>query len=143
MGILREAGASSVARMRATHALVVLIITSCLASSDRDFAELSDVLSAENEASLDGAPASYSKIPFFALKHKAQSTKAKSTSDCQLVCSQQKKCKSFSFSLKRKNCLWSKTALAFNGLFTFFSKRTGKKSSGDNLMGKYRAFPGL
>lgn len=134
--------------MRTTHVLVVLIVTSCLASSDRDFAELSDVLSAEDVTGLEKGPhpASYSKIPFFALKYKAKrASQAKVASDCQLVCSQRKACKSFSFSVKKKDCLWSKEALAFNGLFTFFTKRTskGKKGSGDNRMSRYRAFPGL
>merc|ERR1711907_627817 len=78
-----------------------------LASSTEDYAELSDVLGA-GELSLKGEKApetTYSKIPFFALKYKAKkATNAKTVQQCQNLCSGNKVCKSFSFSVRKRDC---------------------------------------
>jgi len=118
-----------------------------------DYAEVSDMLSAEDVGGVAKVPTviggpkpSYYKIPFFVLK--AGSTKvikAKKASDCEEACTQRKACKSYSFSVIKRDCLWSKFALMFNGDFSFYSKRTGpgKKTSGDRRMSRYRQFFGL
>jgi|ERR1711907_813155 len=130
--------------------LVAVVVISSLASSTEDYAELSDVLGA-GELSLKGEKApetTYSKIPFFALKYKAKkATNAKTVQQCQNLCSGNKVCKSFSFSVRKRDCLLSKTALAFNGHFTFYSKRANPKKpnsdGGMNPMSPYRDFVGL
>jgi len=133
--------------------LVAVVLVSTLASSTEDYAELSDVLGA-GEASLSEwhninkpETAAYSKIPFFALKHKAKkATNAKTVKQCQSLCSGNKGCKSFSFSVRKRDCLWSTTALAFNGHFTFYSKRANPKKpmkGGLHPMSPYRSFVGL
>merc|ERR1711907_169768 len=130
--------------------LVAVVVISSLASSTEDYAELSDVLGA-GELSLKGEKApetTYSKIPFFALKYKAKkATNAKTVQQCQNLCSGNKVCKSFSFSVRKRDCLLSKTALAFNGHFTFYSKRANPKKpdsdGGINPMSPYRDFVGL
>jgi len=55
------------------------------------------------------------------------------------------KCKSFSWSERKQDCMTSSKALSFNGDFTFFSRRvySGEAYSGENRMGNYRRFDGL
>jgi len=140
--------------MKVAPLVVAVIVTSCLASSTADYAEVSDMLSAEDMRGgvakvptiIGGPKPSYYKIPFFVLK--AGSTKvikAKKASDCEDACTQRKACKSYSFSVIKQDCLWSKFALMFNGDFSFYSKRTGqgKKISGDSRMSRYRQFFGM
>jgi len=126
--------------MRVAYVVTLLVIISCLASSDRDYAELSDALAAEEQVL---AP-TFSKIPFFALRHKAKSAKAKKMADCQHICDHKPNkgknaCRSFSYSVRKAECLWSPHKLSFNGKFVFYSKRE-KKGPGPK---KYRDFPGL
>lgn len=88
----------------------------------------------------------FAKIPFFVFKDGAsREEKAKSAQDCEVACNQRKRCKSFSFSARKSDCLWSTHALSFNGEFQFWSRRafTDPKESGRQLMGKYRRFDGL
>jgi len=106
----------------------------------------------QSHAAMSGAgakeeePEKYSKIPFFIFKDGSQrEDKAASTQDCEIACNQRKSCKSFSFSARKGDCLWSTHALSFNGEFQFWSRRifAGAKVSGSQLMGEYRRFDGL
>jgi len=82
----------------------------------------------------------FSKIPFFILKDGSEKVNsAKTQEQCEKVCEERPNCKSFSYSMRKQVCFWSKNALAFNGEFTFYTKRTnpGKSSS------KYRSLLGM
>lgn len=103
------------------------------------------VASVERPAKPDEAE-NFAKIPFFVFKDGAtREEKAKSAQDCEVACNQRTRCKSFSFSARKSDCLWSTHALSFNGEFQFWSRRafTDPKDSGRQLMGKYRRFDGL
>merc|ERR1711959_767612 len=131
-------------KMRVTYVVTLLVVISCLASSDRDYAELSDALGAEEQALAGKSMPTFSKIPFFALRHNAKSAKAKKMADCQSICDHKPNkgknaCRSFSYSVRKAECLWSPHKLSFNGKFVFYSKRE-KKGPGPK---KYRDFPGL
>lgn len=94
----------------------------------------------------DEKPEKFNKIPFFVFKDGAKNEPTVETRrQCEDTCLGRPSCKSYSFSENKQDCLTSTNRLAFNGEFTFYSRRVygDEKGSGDKLMSRYRAFPGL
>lgn len=138
--------------MRVLHvALALVVVTCCLASSVSDYAEVADLSaadlgSAKHLPKKAGAAASFSKVPFFKLDASAAlNIKAKTKSQCHADCAQHSACKSFSFSVRRAECLISKEAIAWNLGFTFYSRRlsSAPMQSGRDRTSKYRPFRGM
>jgi colicin import membrane protein len=84
-------------------------------------------------------PVSYTKVPWFAMKAKAQTHPNLSFDDCELMCNKYNACRSFSYSLQKKICITSYQGMGYDPDFTFHSK----KQDGDSQTAEYESFPGM
>merc|ERR1719409_936505 len=124
-------------------AMAILAIALCLNLSEGEEQQAEAVSSAFADGEQTAPPLkesnSFNKIPFFLLKDGAEKVDGvKTQATCQKACVRQTKCRSFSFSVRKEDCLVSPNTLGLNSDFTFYSKRInpGEKD-------KYRDFAGL
>merc|ERR1711990_1374882 len=87
-------------------------------------------------------PAKYNRIPFFQFTAASKTAVGiKNRKECQMVCDKQIKCKSFSYSRQKKDCLWSVDAVHYDPHDTFGVKAS-LATPGEPLA-KWRRFPGV
>merc|ERR1712054_388117 len=135
MGDCQDLRAAMLAN-RGAAVVTLIAVAVCLNVSEVESEGISEMEA--GEAGLKES-ASFNKIPFFLLNDGAEKVDLVTTrAACESACLNQfhltSRCKSYSFSLRKQDCLVSPNALGFNGEFTFYSRRSN---------GKYRDFMGL
>jgi hypothetical protein len=78
-------------------------------------------------------PVTYSKIPWFALKAKAQTHQKFSFSDCELECNKYNACKSFSYNLQKRVCITSTQGMGYDPDYTYSAKKQGGADTAEYL----------
>jgi len=77
-------------------------------------------------------------IPFFEFSAGAQAAPAETEDECKGFCDKQPACKSFSWSQKKKQCMWSVDSVQYDDEFTLYARSKGALSSVI-----WSAFPGV
>jgi hypothetical protein len=83
---------------------------------------------------------SYNAIPGFVYKFQGRTMKGKSRSACELVCNTYSACKSYSYSPKKRTCIWSMSHVKYNPSYSLFAKKTHPEGKPDQL---YSRLPGM
>jgi len=82
----------------------------------------------------------YHRIPWFKLGFMGKRYKNKSKSGCKSLCNQFVGCKSYSYNINEKECIWSPQAVTYDQDWRFYSKATTLNGVVD---GTYHMFPGM
>jgi len=87
-------------------------------------------------------PNKYHHIPYFKFSAASKKTKrVKTRRKCQEICDRQSKCKSYSWSMHTKICLWSVDTVRFDPNFNFYAK--GEVGTAGSHEHAWRVFPGM
>jgi len=79
----------------------------------------------------------YHEIPFFEFSAGSQTVPAQQEEECRAICDKQPECKSFSWSQKKRLCMWSVDAIQYDDAFTLYAK------SARGGAARWSPFPGL
>merc|ERR1711939_285511 len=122
-------------RLRWRQYLVVIFAVIAAMHGTAEGSELGSAL--VEELRPEGAEMAFRVIAGFAMRSGATVLPNKSKPACENACLQEKECRSFSYRLKDKTCIWSTSSLTFDPDFMFASKT----SQSENRM--YRNFAGM
>ena len=87
---------------------------------------------------LAGFNGAYRPIPGFAMWSGATVIKQATKMQCEKKCTSEKNCRSFSYRMSDRTCIWSLSSLSFDPDFMF-----AVKSSNPNARSKFREFDGM
>merc|ERR1719502_402096 len=127
---------------RCLHAAVAVVcMTLCVVEGDTEGAGLvSRMNQMESEAGIpsEGFNGAYRPIPGFAMRSGATVIKQATKMQCEKKCTSEKDCRSFSYRMSDRTCIWSLSSLSFDPDFMF-----AVKSSNPNARSKFREFDGM
>merc|ERR1719502_286773 len=127
---------------RCLHAAVAVVcMTLCVVEGDTEGAGVvSRMNQMESEAGIpaEGFNGAYRPIPGFAMRAGATVIKQATKMQCENKCTSEKDCRSFSYRMSDRTCIWSLSSLSFDPDFMF-----GVKSSNPNARSKFREFDGM
>merc|ERR1712159_107702 len=83
---------------------------------------------------------SYNAIPGFVYKFQGRTMKGKSRAACELVCNTYSACKSYSYSPKKRVCVWSMSHVKYNPDYQLFAKKSHPEGKPGEL---YSLLPGM
>merc|ERR1711871_1899525 len=127
---------------RCLHAAVAVVcMTLCVVEGDTEGAGLvSRMNQMESESGIpsEGFNGAYRPIPGFAMRSGATVIKQATKMQCEKKCTSEKDCRSFSYRMSDRTCIWSLSSLSFDPDFMF-----AVKSSNPNARSKFREFDGM
>merc|ERR1711871_247815 len=127
---------------RCLHAAVAVVcMTLCVVEGDTEGAGLvSRMNQMESEAGIpsEGFNGAYRPIPGFAMRSGATAIKQATKMQCEKKCTSEKDCRSFSYRMSDRTCIWSLSSLSFDPDFMF-----AVKSSNPYARNKFREFDGM
>lgn len=82
----------------------------------------------------------YNKIEGYKFAYLGKELTEQAQSECELVCSSYPACKSYSYNVGKRSCIWSMTAIGWDSDWTLYEK---KKAPGLNPQVLYAKLPGM